>query len=70
MRLVAADWYQIPGRGWVAVFAGIDGFNPRPLTGQTVEIDGRCYVVRGVETRMIPDPSGHPFGLLVDGGPS
>ena len=62
----AADWFEIRGRGWCAAIAGIDRFNPRPLVGQQVEIDGKTYTVQGVETHCIPDPSGHPFGLLVD----
>ena len=37
------DWYEIRGRGWVACIAGIDGFDPRPLTGQRVTIDDKDY---------------------------
>ena len=64
-RFTAIEWWELRGRGWVANIDGITGFNPRPLVGQQVEIDGTVYTVKGVETYMIPDPSGMPFGLLV-----
>ena len=65
LRLTGGDWYEITGRGWVATFRGAPGFDPRPLTGQQVLIDGKAYTVHGVETFAIPDASGKPFGLLV-----
>ena len=65
LRLTAGGWCEINGRGWVATFPGAPGFDPRPLTGQQVMIDGKAYMVHGVETFAIPDASGKPFGLLV-----
>ena len=60
----AADWLHITGRGWAAVIAGIEGFDPLPLTGQQVEIDGKAYAVRGVEWNLVRS-TGRPFSLLV-----
>lgn len=60
----AADWFEIRGRGWAASIAGIEGFDPRPLTGQQVEIDGIQYTVRGVEWDLVSS-IGKPFALLV-----
>ena len=61
------EWWRLPGRGWVANIAGIDRFNPRPLVSQQVQIDGKTYTVRGVETLCLTDVDvvGLPFGLLV-----
>lgn len=63
----ALEWWELRGRGWVANIAGIDGFNPRPLVGQQVRIDGEGYTVLGVETFALLDHgvAGLPFGLLV-----
>jgi hypothetical protein len=63
----AAEWISITGRGLVAVIENNQGINPRGLTGQVVLIDGEEWLVRGVETRAVPDWSAgrHPFGLLV-----
>lgn len=65
LRLTAGDWY-LSSQGPVATFAGIPGVDPRPLVNLEVEIDGRVYTVRGVETFAIRDASGKPFGLLVE----
>lgn len=65
LRLTGGAWHEVTGRGWVATFPGAPGFDPRPLVGQQVLIDGKAYTVRGVETFAIPDASGKPFGLLV-----
>lgn len=64
-EFTAAGWFEIRGRGWVASIAGIDDFDPRTLVSQQVEVDGKSYVVRGVETFAIANVSGKPFGLLV-----
>jgi hypothetical protein len=63
----AIEWWELRGRGWVANIAGIEGFNPRPLVGQQVQIDRKPYTVRGVETFCLRDAGvvGLPFGLLV-----
>ena len=63
----AVEWWELRGRGWVANIAGIEGFNPRPLIGQHVQIDRRTYTVLGVETVALMDRgvAGLPFGLLV-----
>jgi hypothetical protein len=64
----AVDWFELRGRGWVAVIDGVDGLNPRSLVGQQVAIDGVLRTVRGVETHAVPDHAvtGRSFGLLVD----
>lgn len=66
LKLNAGDWYQ-GTHGWVATFPGIPDIDPRPLSGQHVEIDGHLYTVRGVETFAIHNVTGKPFGLLVEG---
>ena len=61
----ATGWFEIRGRGWVANVAGIPGFDPRPLVGQQVEIAGKPYTVKGVETHCVMDATGQNFELLV-----
>jgi len=63
----AVEWWELRGRGWVANVDGVAGLNPRELTGQTVQIDGKAYTVIGVETFALLDRGvvGKPFGLLV-----
>lgn len=61
----SADWWELRGRGWVASIAGIPGLDPRPLVGQQVRIDGKPYIVKGVETFRAMSAIGQPFGLLV-----
>lgn len=63
----ATEWWELRGRGWVANIDGVEGLNPRTLTGQQVEIDGKTYAVLGVETFAMMDRSvvGLSFGLLV-----
>lgn len=60
-----ATWYEIPGRGWVAVIAPVAEYDPRPLVGKPVTLGGVTYVVQGVEAVALNDPSGRAFGLLV-----
>jgi hypothetical protein len=62
---IAADWFTISGRGRVAAIEAIEGFNPRTLEGKTVKIDGKPYLVLGVEAHALKDVTGHDFGLLV-----
>jgi hypothetical protein len=64
-QLAAGDWFHLKGRGWVATFPGSPGFDPRPLLGEQVAIDGTPYTVQGVETFAIFDVTGKSFGLLV-----
>jgi hypothetical protein len=65
IELGGAEWFHIRGRGDVAGFHGIKGFDPYTLVGQRVIIDGVEYPVRGVETHPVNDPTGHDFGILV-----
>jgi len=69
--LQALGWYQITGRGDVAVVASAS-LPPGPadgsdLLGRDVLIDGRPYTVAGVEWCLVNH--GHrcpkPYGLLV-----
>jgi hypothetical protein len=60
-----ANWYEIPGRGWVAVVVGVPGYDPQPLVGQPVTLGGVTHVVQGVETIATANPEGLAFGLLV-----
>ena len=65
----AAGWYE-SGHGWVAVVRGVAGYDPSPLVGQVVTIDGVARLVRRVETSLpvdtaVTDASGTTFGLLV-----
>jgi hypothetical protein len=64
----ALDWYEISGRGWVAIIDPVGDYDPRVLVNQLVTISGSRYLVKGVETPMIFNPTGRVFGLLV-GGP-
>ena len=64
-QFTAGDWVDTQGRGWVAYITGVDDLDPRSLTGQLVEIDGKPYSVQGVETFAIRNVTGKPFGLLV-----
>ena len=63
--LVSVEWWELRGRGWVANILGIPGLDPRPLVGQQVEIGGKPYVVKGVETYATMNATGQNFGLLV-----
>jgi hypothetical protein len=65
VELHAKDWFTITGRGRVASFEGIEGFDPRLLLNTEVTIDGKPYFIRGVETFAILDATGRSFGLLV-----
>jgi hypothetical protein len=60
-----ATWYQRSDGDWVAVIAPVAEYDPRPLVGQPVAIGGSTYVVQGVETPELNDPTGWAFGLLV-----
>lgn len=79
IELHADDWFEITGRGKVAVCQGMPpGMNhPAELLGETVTIDGTQYLVRGTETvapfsaRWSCRAYDKPYGLLVkevDGG--
>lgn len=76
IELHADDWFEITGRGKVAVCQGMPpGMNhPSEMLGETVSIDGTQYLVRGTETMGVPwshKPYSKPYGLLVkevDGG--
>lgn len=59
-----AGWSTI-NQGPLASFAGIPGFDPRPLLHQRVCLGGTLYVVRGVETFAVFEVTGKPFGLMV-----
>ena len=61
----AVDWYELEGRGHVAIVHAVPGFDPNPLVGQLVTIDGVARLVRGVETGPVMDESGTTFGLLI-----
>ena len=65
-KFTAVEWWELRGRnaGPVANIAGIPGFDPLPLVGQQVEIDGKPYTVRGVEWDLVSSV-GKPFALLV-----
>lgn len=65
----AAGWYE-SGHGWVAVIRAPAGYDPSPLVGQLVTINGIGRVVRGLEANLPvdtapTDASGTTFGLLV-----
>lgn len=70
-ELKATDWYEIKGRGKVAVIDQMpeDEYDPNNFEGQTVLIDGKQYTVAGVESFAIGRSREHPyrlgFGLLV-----
>lgn len=61
----ASDWYEIPTRGWVAIIDPVGDYDPRTLVNQLVTISGTRYLVKGVETPAIPNPTRRAFGLLV-----
>ena len=61
----SVEWWELRGRGWVANILGVPGLDPRPFVGQQVEIDGKAYVAKGVETYRVIDPTGMDFGILV-----
>ena len=65
-ELTSIDSHEVLGRGTIYVIAGIQGFNPRALVLERVTVDGRAARVRGVETFALVDPSGFPFGLLLE----
>jgi hypothetical protein len=65
MELTAARWYQVNGPGSVATFPGIDDLDPKSLLQQRVTIDGKEYIVLGVETQAVSNTTGKPFGLLI-----
>lgn len=62
-ELHAADWFTIPGRGLVAAI-DTPCEHPELFKGQVVLIDGKQYVVRGVES-FYPRKPESPYGLLV-----
>jgi len=55
------DWYNITGRGHVAVVEC--ELDDRPKNGDTVKIDNKKYEVRGVEVMG----NRKPIGILVKG---
>jgi hypothetical protein len=66
----ASDWFNIPGRGDVAVIKNpaerledYDLADPDHLKGQLVSIDGKPYTVRGVETFLIARSESRPYRL-------
>jgi len=67
LDFTADGWFQIRGRGWVAAISG-DPLPPRmkpgDLLNQYVLIDGKEYLVTGVETQGYRRDR---FGLLVRG---
>lgn len=62
-ELHAEQWLTIPGRGKVAVIS-TPCSDPSLLRGQVVLIDGKQYLVRGVEMFRPRKPES-PYGLLV-----
>jgi hypothetical protein len=64
LQLTADGWFEIR-KGWAASFRGIPGFDPLPLRGQQVVIDGKEYTVHGVQWGLTPGRAGKPFTLLV-----
>ena len=63
IELHAVEWFTIIGRGDVAViYTPYDDLSS--LKNQVVQIDGKSYLVRGVEYFHPRKPS-DPFGLLV-----
>ncbi len=72
IRYNSTSWFEIKGRGWVSsIDAPLpDGmWNPNDLVRQQVYIDGKPYMIAGVEAFKIgisPEtPYTLPFGLLV-----
>jgi hypothetical protein len=61
----AAEWYEVPGQGWVAVIVGVDDYDLTELVGHQVAIGGATHLVLGIEQPRLPDPTGRTFGLLV-----
>lgn len=67
----ALDWFEVKGRGSVAVIEKLpEGeYDPDLYKGKQVIIDGDEYTILGVETFAIPRsesmPYRHSFGLLV-----
>lgn len=66
------DWYEAPGRGMVAVIRTAPGYDPAPLVGQLVTLNGVSHLVAEVVTGVyLPagtapsDEFGTTFGLLV-----
>lgn len=55
IELKSTGWFDIRDRGWVAVVENPGLDNSRPLSGQTVSIDGVEYVARGIETFCVAD---------------
>lgn len=71
----SVDWFTITGRGEAASIRekwseSGDRYSPQVLTNETVKIDGKEYVVKGVEMFMImcnrEQPYRTHFALLVD----
>lgn len=66
------EWYEIKGRGQVAVIKQPprDTYDPNTLVGEVVVINLKKYTVKGVETSAInrtPEaPYNLSFGLLVE----
>ncbi len=70
IELHAEDWFEITGRGKVAVCQGMPPgmSHPAELLGETVRIDGTEYLVRGTEQHggwWNDKPYDKPYGLLV-----
>jgi hypothetical protein len=70
VNFLSEDWVRVSGRGWMAIVR-CDIDRPRDKTGlegQTVNIDGKEYVVRAVDRHLIIPPikAGDRIGLLVD----
>jgi len=70
IELQAQEWFDITGRGKVAVCQGMPPgmTHPAELLGETVRIDGTEYLVRGTEQLggyWTSNPYSKPYGLLV-----
>ena len=63
------DWYDVEDGRVAVVHAGVD-YDPQPLAGQNVTLNGVPYFVRDVVLHAaLPDgvdPVGDGFGLLVE----
>ena len=74
IEMKSEDTFQITGRGQVFTFKNDqlpqEILSPEHLTGQTVMIDGKLYLVRGAEMFRPISAGGHVryklgFGLLI-----
>lgn len=71
-ELHAEEWLTIVGRGTVAVIKAPNGWTRHTLAalrGNIVTIDGKRYLVHGVEYQAVPlnnqSIAGKPLGLAV-----